>query len=113
MLISHFFSHINPIHSSFKSYRFHTACIQFDLAQRFNHPFPSSFHDWNSEVEEKQRNKNKDLKKKKQNVGSVYTSKGEGWREGFSEVLDWILRRQTSKESSLVFAILCIGRDGI
>jgi len=73
-----FLSHINPIHSAFKSYRFHTACIQFDLAQRFNHPFPSSFHDWNSEVEEKRRNKNKDLKKKKQNVGSVYTSKGEG-----------------------------------
>jgi len=28
-------------------------------------------------VEEKRRNKYKELKKKKQNVGSVYTSKGE------------------------------------
>lgn len=43
---------------------------------------------------------------KKQNVGPVYTSK-----RGFSEVLDCILRKQTSKESSLVFAILCIARD--
>lgn len=62
-------------------------------------------------IQKSKRNKNKDLKKKEQNVGCVYTSKGEGG--GFSEVLDWILRRQTSKESSLVFAILCIGRDGI
>jgi hypothetical protein len=50
------------------------------LAQRFNHPFSSTFHDQNCEVEEKLKKKTKkkqrdrDLKRKKQNVALILQS---------------------------------------